>query len=273
MNVKIPAFIIILVIGLVIFMAIYYVAQSEREVGYVTRVIDGDTIELNTSEKVRLLGINTPERGEPFYEEAKERMEKLVLGRKVYMESGKETVDRYGRLLRYIYLEDNMVNLKMIEEGYATVYIIRPNDAYEKLFSDAEDAARNTKKGIWSLVSEDRCSPCIIIKEFNWNAEGNDCQNSNGEWVSFKNVCPFECSLTNWSVKDAGTAVYKFSGFIMSPESSVKLLSGPGLDAEGELHWNRKGSCKAVWNNDGDTLFLRDSEGKLVLKESYEGFQ
>ncbi len=273
MTSKIPAFVIILLIGLVIFMAIYYAAQSEREVGYVTRVIDGDTIELNTSEKVRFLGINTPEKGETFYVEAKERLEKLVLNKKIYMEKDKETCDKYGRLLRYVYLEDDMVNLKMIEEGYATVYIIKPNDAYERLFKNAEEVAMNSRQGMWSLVSEGKCSPCIIIKEFNWNAEGNDCQNPNGEWVSFKNICPFECSLTSWSVKDAGTAAYKFPDFTLGPESSMKLFSGPGLDAEGELYWNRTGSCKAIWNNDGDTLYLRDSEGKLVLKETYEGFR
>lgn len=270
---KMPVFILVLFVGLVFLSALYFFDWSQKEIGFVERVIDGDTIELNTSEKVRLLGINTPERGEPFYKEAKVRMEELVLGRKVYMERGKEVMDRYGRLLRYIYLEDDMVNLKMIEEGYATVYIIRPNDAYEKLFRDAEDVARNTRKGIWSRVSEDKCSPCIIIGEFNWNAEGNDCQNSNGEWVSFKNICPFECDLTDWSVKDAGRAVYKFPDFVLGTKSSVILFSGAGTNRRGELYWDRKGSCKAVWNNDGDTLFLRDSEGKLVLKESYEGFR
>ncbi|MCK4634305.1 MAG: thermonuclease family protein [Candidatus Aenigmarchaeota archaeon] len=269
MTSKIPVFVIILVVGLVIFMAIYYVAQSEREVGYVTRVIDGDTIELNTSEKVRFLGINTPEKGEPFYAEAKERLEQLVKNKKIYMEKDKVENDKYGRLLRYIYLEDDMVNLKMIEEGYANVYMLKPNYAHERLFRSAEEVAIDSRLGIWSLVSEDRCSPCIIIKEFNWDAEGNDCQNPNGEWVSFKNICNFDCDLTAWSVKDEGRKIYMFPSFILSPKSSVKLLSGPGTDIREELYWNNKGSCKAVWNNDGDTLYLRDSENRFVLREYY----
>jgi len=266
---KIP-FILILMIGLIFFVAIYFLAESEREEGFVIRIIDGDTVELNNSEKVRLLGINTPEKGEPLYAEAKKRLEQLVLNETVYMEKDKENEDKYGRLLRYVYLGDEMVNLRMIEEGYATVYVIKPNDAYKKVFEEAEEVARISRKGFWSLVSEDKCSPCIVLEEFNWNAEGDDCENANGEWFELENVCSFDCDLTGWSVKDAGTTTYNFPKFVLASKFSVKIFSGSGNNTQSELYWNRKGSCRAIWSNDGDTLFLRDSEGELVLKKSYE---
>jgi endonuclease YncB( thermonuclease family) len=270
-SIKIPAFILILVVGLVLFSAIYFLARSEMEVGFVERVLDGDTLELNTSEKVRLIGINAPEKGEPFYKEARGRMEQLVLEKKVYMEKDEEDRDRYGRLLRYVYIGDEMVNLMMVEEGMATVYILDPNDAYEKLFMDVEENAMDSRIGMWSLVSEHRCAGCIEVK-INWNAEGDDCKNANGEWVALTNLCSFECNLKGWSIKDAGTATYDFPRFTLGPGSAVTIYSGAGTKSATELYWDKKGSCPAVWNNDGDTLYLRDAEGKLVLKESYEGF-
>ncbi len=262
-------FLLVLAVGLVFFSALYFASLEEREIGFVERVIDGDTLELNTSEKVRLTGINAPEKGESYYDEARKKMERLVLNKEVSMEKDKEGTDKYGRLLRYVYIGDEMVNLLMIEEGYATVYVLQPNNRHERLFRDAESAARSTRKGVWSLVSEDRCSECIRVDRFNWDAEGNDCINPNGEWVAFSNTCHFDCEITGWSVKDAGTSVYTFHDFVLKTKKSVTLFSGSGKDNSCEIFWDKGGSCPAVWNNDGDTLYLRDGEGKLVLREAY----
>ena len=163
-----------------------------------------------------------------------------------------------------------MVNLKMIEDGLATIYMLKEDETYGKIFRSAEKMAVSSRRGIWASVSEATCSECIFIKEFNWNAEGNDCENPNGEWVVFKNICDYECNLTGWFVKDSGRNKYKFLNFILESRSSVKLFSGAGNDTEDELYWDKKGSCKALWDNDGDTLYLRDGEEGLVLKERYE---
>lgn len=266
------SFVIVLVMGLMFFGALFFLARAEKEEAFVTRVIDGDTLELNTSEKVRLLGINTPEKGEPFYSEAKQRLENLVLNKKVLMEKDEEDRDKYGRLLRYVYIGDEMVNIILLEEGLATVYIVRPNGAYSTFFRDVEENAMISRKGMWSLVSEHRCAKCIGV-DINWNAEGDDCKNPNDEWVEFINLCGFECELKGWSIKDAGTASFVFPRFTLGPKSTVALFSGAGTNSARELYWNKKGTCPAVWNNDGDTLFLRDGEGMFVLKETYEGFE
>ncbi|MEM7824738.1 MAG: thermonuclease family protein, partial [Candidatus Aenigmatarchaeota archaeon] len=96
----------------------------------VTKVLDGDTIEIETGEKVRLLGINAPEINEHYYQEAKDRLAELVNGKLVKLEAGREDKDIYGRLLRYVFVDDVFVNLQLLREGYATVYITNPEEKY-----------------------------------------------------------------------------------------------------------------------------------------------
>ncbi len=239
-------------------------SESEKEIGFVGRVLDGDTFELNNSKKVRLIGINSPERGEIYYDESRRKLKDLIEGKKVFMEKDKEEKDRYGRLLRYVYLEEEMVNLLMVENGYAIHYLFEPNTFYGNLFENAEKSAMESESGLWSFVSDDNCSVCLVLEEFNWNADGNDCKNPNGEWVSFRNRCDFDCNITGWTVSDSGRNEYKFEVFLLSPGSSFVLFSGEGNNTDKEIYWNRKGACPAVWNNDGDTLFLRDSLGYIA---------
>jgi endonuclease YncB( thermonuclease family) len=86
----------------------------------VVRVVDGDTIELENGQKVRFLGIDTPERGCPGYQEAKKSMQKLVLAKRVVLVSdGKQQADRYGRLLRYVESGGKDIGFEQINSGYA----------------------------------------------------------------------------------------------------------------------------------------------------------
>ncbi|MDD3819484.1 MAG: thermonuclease family protein, partial [Actinomycetota bacterium] len=87
----------------------------------VKEVIDGDTIILSDGRRVRLIGINTPEHGMYFYEEAKEALEMIVLGKKVFLEKDVSEKDQYGRLLRYVYTGDLSVNMEMVKRGFANV--------------------------------------------------------------------------------------------------------------------------------------------------------
>ena len=102
---------------------------DSREPGIVERIVDGDTIKINGN-SVRLLGINTPERGEKYYEEAKDYLASLIDNKTVYLEYGKEKYDKYGRVLAYVYLDDENVNQKMIEQGYANYYFPSGRDKY-----------------------------------------------------------------------------------------------------------------------------------------------
>ena len=117
-----------------------------EEVGPVTRIVDGDTIdvELNgVNTRIRYLQMNTPERDEKCYREANAANEKLVEGKIVRLVADKELVDRYDRLLRFIYVGDVLVNRVLVEQGYAEVVLYPPNDAHydEFVMLEAQAAA------------------------------------------------------------------------------------------------------------------------------------
>jgi micrococcal nuclease len=127
----------------------------------VTRVVDGDTIELSNSETVRYIGIDTPELREkkgskwvynprPYAEDAKSFNKALAEGKEVRLEFDVEKRDRYKRLLAYVYSEDKMINLEMIKQGYAMIYTHPPNVRYAEKFLEAQRYARENKKGLWA---------------------------------------------------------------------------------------------------------------------------
>jgi len=129
-----------------------YKAYSETEElpQTVVRVIDGDTFVLLNGRVVRLIGINTPEYGQPYYEEATNKLAELVEGKNVTLEIDITNTDNYGRLLRYVYVDDTFVNLIMVKEGHAKVLIIYPDDKYAKELKEAMLEAREKRLGIWN---------------------------------------------------------------------------------------------------------------------------
>lgn len=131
----------------------------------VTKVTDGDTIRImmdGKSEAVRLIGINTPETVdrrrtvECFGKEASARMKELAQGKIVRLEydESQSLRDAYGRLLAYVYLEDGqMINRKMIAEGYAYEYTYMTPYAYQKEFRELQRLAQTSERGLWAKDS------------------------------------------------------------------------------------------------------------------------
>lgn len=117
----------------------------------VMKVVDGDTLDLNSSKRVRLSGINTPEKGECYYKEAKDKLTELVLDKDVFIEKDKSNTGKYGRLLRYVYLDDTLVNAFLVENGYARVYDKYKHDTkkYEEL-KKIEETAKSQNLGLWN---------------------------------------------------------------------------------------------------------------------------
>ena len=85
----------------------------------VAEVVDGDTIELTDGRRVRYIGINTPERDQPYYREATEANRQLVAGQAVQLEFDQDTFDQYGRTLAYIWVDGRMANLEILSQGFA----------------------------------------------------------------------------------------------------------------------------------------------------------
>lgn len=128
----------------------------------VSNVVDGDTLDLEDGRRVRLSGINTPETGECYYQEAKDKLEEIVLEKYVYLESDISDVGKYGRLLRYVHFEGNNVNSFLVMEGYAKVYDKYKDDTrrYDELKS-VESIAISRGLGVWSCV--DLKAGCLYV--------------------------------------------------------------------------------------------------------------
>ncbi len=127
----------------------------------VKRVIDGDTIQLESGETVRYLGIDAPELsarqgGSEFYaKEATRFNKKLVFMKKVRLEFDVEKKDQYGRLLAYVYVKNTFVNAEMIRLGYARAMVKPPNLKHQELFVGLQKKAMEEEKGLWQEKKRD----------------------------------------------------------------------------------------------------------------------
>ncbi|MGC8944459.1 MAG: thermonuclease family protein [Minisyncoccia bacterium] len=126
----------------------------------VTRVIDGDTIEIENGKKVRYIGIDAPETVDPrkpvqcFGIEAYKKNKELVEGKRVRLEKDVSETDKYGRLLRYVYVDKIFVNEYLVREGYAYVSTFPPDVKYQDLFLQAQREARENNRGLWSACNQ-----------------------------------------------------------------------------------------------------------------------
>ena len=118
-------------------------------------IIDGDTGVLSRGETVRYLGIDTPERGEPFYLDATQANMALCIDKVVRLERDGREFDSYGRTLAYVFVDDTiMVNERLVAAGLASVYIFpqdQKNMEYRERLVLAQSDARRARRGIWSL--------------------------------------------------------------------------------------------------------------------------
>lgn len=227
----------------------------------VTNIIDGDTFIINNNYSVRMIGINAPEKEMYFYEEAKQNLEILIMDKEVLLESDISDKDKYGRLLRYVFDGDYFINYEMVKFGFANAYDYEPDTKYSDLLKEAEEYARINEKGVWEKIDIEE----IEIK-INYDPKGSDEDYLNSEWVEIINNGKSRINLKGWSIKDMATNIYVFDNIILYPESSIFIFTGNGNDEPGKLYWN---ADRPVWNNDHDTLYLRNSSGILVEYLSY----
>jgi micrococcal nuclease len=122
----------------------------------VERVVDGDTLVLDGGERVRLIGVDTPELHHPevevesFAEESAAFTERMCLGKRVRLEYDHDIMDHYGRTLAYVYLEDGkLLNAEIIRQGYGHAYTRFPF-AHRDEFRVLEREARAARRGLWA---------------------------------------------------------------------------------------------------------------------------
>lgn len=132
----------------------------EGERALVTEVVDGDTIKISNNKTIRLVGIDTPETVDPrrpvgcFGKEASNETKGLLTNKEVILQKDVSEVDKYKRLLRYVYLPlDNgqtlFVNDYLVREGFAKVLTYPPDVKFNEQFRQAEQEARENNRGLW----------------------------------------------------------------------------------------------------------------------------
>ncbi|MEZ5373880.1 MAG: lamin tail domain-containing protein [Microthrixaceae bacterium] len=244
---------------------------ESAEVATVIEVTDGDTLRVRVDgaeERVRLIGIDTPERGECLADRARQRVVQLVASGEVGLEPDTTDRDQYGRLLRYVHAGDAFVNETLVSEGLAIARRYPPDTARAEGLEAAQDAAERHGVGMWDHSA---CGPVaggaadLSLTALNADPPGtNDNENLNGEWVELTNLAEAPVDLTGWGLKDESASHrYGFpNGFELDGRATVRVSSGCGSDTDDQLHWCVSGS--AVWNNSGDTAFLLDPSGNIV---------
>jgi micrococcal nuclease len=131
-----------------IFLALTYLIAADTLTGKVVKIADGDTVTILVGErqvKIRLFGIDAPERGQDFSRKSKEALADLVFGKEVRVVTHGN--DRYGRTVGDIYVGNTYVNEKMVKDGWAWNYA---RYSKSKHFAELEQEAREAKKGLWA---------------------------------------------------------------------------------------------------------------------------
>ena len=247
-------------------------------VGTVREVIDGDTIVLHDGRKVRYLGINAPERRQPYAREGTNANRRMVTGLPVRLEFDQVRADRHGRLLAYVYAtkcevrgakcgQEILVNEQLLAEGLAHVFFMPPNTRFTERFLQVQEKAHTAKRGMWKAVR----GPLKITRiEPKGNAE--EGKEALGEFVRIANIADRSLDVSGYSIADRDGHRYEFPSAQLRPGYVLTLVTGEGQDRRDQvgpvtLYWN---SRAGVWNDRGDTAYLRDPKGEVVDRFEYK---
>ncbi len=218
----------------------FYDFHDEKEKMVLKRAIDGDTFESEDGRTFRMVNINTPEKKEFIYTEAKNFLSQFE---NVTLEIDIVGADAYGRVLARAYSPDYL-NLKIIEVGLGHVLLVQDDET--KMFHDAQERAFKSEIGIWKRSDFYGCVDVTIDKD--------------AEYAVVNFLC--EVNISGWTIKDESTRKYKFSE---NSYSIIKLSSVKGESHGDQLYWGRG----KAWNDDRDSVFIRDKDGLLVYYDDY----
>ncbi|MFH1329424.1 MAG: lamin tail domain-containing protein [Actinomycetota bacterium] len=232
-------------------------------------VFDGDTVLVSiegVEEEVRLLGINAPERDECFGAQAREAAATLLAVGPLRLDIETER-DQFGRLLAYAHAGETLLNLALVEDGFALAL----QDDHPRLaeFLQAGERAFAGGFGLWAA---DACgtpsSAPVTLVDVEFDPPGPDEDDLNGEWVLLGNLADQDADLTGWMLRDESSEHrYRFRpGTLLRPGEQVAVHTGCGNDAPGDLYWCQDGP---VWNNGGDTALLLDPAGNVAGRLRY----
>ena len=232
----------------------------------VTRIIDGDTIEVQIGSalyKVRYIGINAPEltSNDLLAAEATKLNYQLVSSKTVRLEKDTSETDVYGRLLRYVYVNDVSVNAELVKAGLARATPYPPDIKKETLFKSLENDAAKSGVGLWALPQ--------ITQIF---YDGVVPSVESDEYVEISNFSGKTIDLTGWTLQDRPTNngtrhTFTFPAYALSPGKVIRVYTNETHPEWGGFSFKSTG---AIWNNDGDEASLSDSRGMVISRKSYQ---
>jgi len=249
-------------------------ALIEAKVG---RVIDGDTIEVDIDGslyKVRYIGIDTPEAVhsqkpvEYFGKEASEKNRELVQGKIVRLEKDVSETDKYGHLLRYVWIDDMMVNARLVRLGYAQVAAYLPDVKYRDLFLQLQREAKEAGLGLWAEPSPPAPSASNVQITYILY-DGLVPYAESDEYVEITNLGDTPEDLGGWILKDIseGYPSFTFPSCVLAPGESIRVYTN---EIHAEYGGFSFGFKKAIWNNsEPDTAALYNAHGQEVSRKSY----
>ena len=224
--------------------------------------VDGDTFEvaiadppwgMRGAERVRFLGIDTPELDEPLGAEALDHVHRRAGSGPVYLAFDFRRRDRFDRLLAFVYLPDNtLLNAELIEQGLATVY--RDDDLMYFLdeFAQLEQQARDGCRGMW----HDDCGRMGIVIDTIRN-------NSRNEHVVLRNAGSDPVDISGWRLcDDDGDVIMIPMGTSLAPGETLAVCSGTGCVGSRERFLYPL--TANIWGNPGDVGCLKDRSGNLI---------
>ena len=243
---------------------------AEGTVGRLVHAFDGDSMEVDiggTVEEVRLVGINAPEGDECFGDRALDALIGLTADHDlVLVKRSGDDVDQYGRLLRYVYVDDESVNGRMLADGGAVA--LQGDHRYNDKFVEIGNLAAETMLGMWA---PDACGPTpppgATISDVEHDPLGPDDEHLNDEYVTITNDGVKPVNLAGWTLRDESSRNrYSFKGSNLKPGEYVTVRTGCGEDRSDTVYWC---SERSVWSNDGDTAILQDRHGNVADRWTY----
>lgn len=244
-------------------------APAPPEYATVTSVYDGDTITLDTRDKVRLKWVNTPELKPPedYGPEARELTATLTLQKRVRLLSDGSR-DGYGRILAGIEVDGKNLSVALLEAGLGHLFVIPPDPTDLGALLAAQEKARKARRGVWST---ERFQGALHITSFHANADGDDRENVNGEYLRICNISPSPLDLSGYRIADISGRSWELPKAILPVGHTFKLHSGRGQNlvdptAQMELFL---GSGDPIWNNGEDRATLYDRYGRVVDSRSH----
>lgn len=260
----------------------------------VINIVDGDTIDvlINGEEyRVRYILVNTPERGQHYYSEATAANAALVANQTVTLVKDVSETDRYGRLLRYVYLADGtFVNAELVRQGYAQIATFPPDVAMEAEIRAAQSEAQANGRGLWAghvevvpseapVVEETKIEeteetneesgiggqPRVVIETIFY--DGDVPRVESDEYAVITNTGDAPQDITGWRLNaDDNNQDFYFPNYTLAPGESCRVYTN---EVHPETCGFSFGIPKAIWANDGECGHLYDANGVEVSSYCY----